>query len=273
MILDQLQLLRIYFRLLKIKCNVMYNPFSLHNKKILVTGASSGIGRAIAIECAKMGACVILTARNRERLEDTVSIMESNVEDHQVITSDLSTEDGVISLAESIPCDLDGIVHCAGVTIPKPFQYYTKNDIDIVMFVNFQAPVMLTQALLRNKKIKKKSSIVFISSISGVWISSIASSIYSASKGAINGIAKGLALELAPRQIRVNCVNPGMVDTNIYKDSVITEDLLEEDRKKYPLKRYGKPEEVAYAVIYLLSDASTWVTGTNLLIDGGYTLL
>ena len=131
----------------------------------------------------------------------------------------------------------------------------------------------LLQFLLKNKKNNKKSSIVFILSISGVYVSYIAGSLYSASKGAINGIVKGLALELAAKGIRVNSVNPGMIETNILESGVISNDQLNEDKKKYPLKRYGKPEEVAYAVIYLLSDASEWVMGSNLLIDGGYTLL
>ena len=114
---------------------------------------------------------------------------------------------------------------------------------------------------------------MFISSISGIKVSYIGNSIYSASKGAINGFCKGLALELAPQQIRVNTVIPGMVETNIVSGGEVTQEQMEADKQKYPLKRYGKPEEVAYAVVYLLSDASSWVTGSNLLIDGGYTLL
>ncbi len=246
-----------------------YNPFSLQDKTVLVTGASSGIGKAIAIECSKMGANVIITARNEERLSETLSLMLGD--NHKMIVADLNSEDQLYRLVESIS-KLDGLVQSAGITIPKPFRFYSKENIESVMGVNFEAPVLLTQALIKKKKIKKQGSIVFISSISGVYISSIAGTIYSASKGAINGVAKGLALEFAPRGIRVNSVNPGMVDTNIYSDGIISEEQLNEDRKKYPLKRYGKPEEVAYAVIYLLSDASVWITGSNLLIDGGYTL-
>ena len=148
-----------------------------------------------------------------------------------------------------------------------------EEDIQEVMTVNFNAPLLLTQLLIKKKKLQKISSIVFISSISGTKVSLIGNSIYSASKGAINGICKGLALELAPQQIRVNTVVPGMVETNIVSGGEIAEEQLEIDRQKYPLKRYGKPEEVAYAVVYLLSGASSWVTGSNLLIDGGYTLL
>lgn len=247
-----------------------YNPFALEGKKILVTGASSGIGRAIAIECSRMGANVIITARNRDRLNETLKLMSAG--NHELHTVDLNSEVEISDFVDVLP-QLDGLVHCAGLAIPKPFQYYSKENINTVMGVNFEAPVLITQSLLKLKKIRKQSSIVFISSISGVWISSVGGSFYSASKGAINGLVKGLAIEYASKGIRVNSVNPGMIDTNIYSQGTITDEQLIEDTKKYPLKRYGKPEEVAYAVVYLLSDASAWVTGSNLLIDGGYTLL
>lgn len=248
----------------------MFNPFSLKDKTILVTGASSGIGRAIAIECSKMGASVIITARSEERLQETLREMEG--EQNKLIVADLSIDEDIENLANEMPA-LDGVVHCAGFTIPKPFNFLSKDDVDAVMKVNFSTPVFLTQKLLKSKKINKKASIVFISSISGVYVSSVAGSLYSASKGAVNGIVKGMAIELAAKQIRVNSVNPGMIETNIFSAGIISEEQLNEDKKKYPLKRYGKPEEVAYAVIYLLSEASSWTTGSNILIDGGYTLL
>lgn len=251
---------------------IMYNPFSLSDKRILVTGASSGIGRAIAIECSKIGATVILSARNKERLEETLSLMH-NSSSHEIIEADLSNTGDVYSLAKSITIELDGIVHSAGYTISKPFNFISEKDIDNLMQVNFKSPVLLTQQLLKNKRLKKKASVVFISSISGVCISAVAGSLYSASKAAVNGIIKGMAIEFATKQIRVNSVNPGMIDTNIFAEGIITAEQLNEDIKNYPLKRYGKPEEVAYAVIYLLADASLWVTGTSLIIDGGYTLL
>lgn len=250
----------------------MYNPFSLLGKRILVTGASSGIGRAIAVECSKMGACVILTARDQVRLTEVLSLM-NDPQKHQVIVCDLSKEEDLIHLVAGIEIPLDGVVQCAGFTIPRPFQFISGEDIDSIMNINFKAPAILSKQLLRKKKIKKGASIVFISSISGVWVSSVAGSLYSSSKGAVNGLVKGMAIELASKSIRVNCVNPGMVDTQIFGSGEITKEQLEEDSKRYPLGRYGKPEEVAYAVVYLLSDASSWVTGSNLLIDGGYTLL
>lgn len=247
----------------------LYNPFSLQGKSIIVTGASSGIGKAIAIECARMGANVLITGRNKERLQETFDLLIGD--NHTQIIADLKSYEEIVQLAEKT-ASIDGLVHCAGFTIPKPFSFLSQTDISSVMQVNFEAPVLLTQCLLKRKKINKQASVVFISSISGVYISSVAGSIYSASKGAVNGLVKGIALELAPKGIRVNSVNPAMIDTNIYSSGVIDEEMLKEDVKKYPLKRYGKPEEVAYAVIYLLSDASAWVTGSNLVIDGGYTI-
>lgn len=249
-----------------------YNPYTLEGKTILVTGASSGIGRAIAVECSRMGACVIITGRNRERLEETLKMMEC-VERHQLWVADMAMDDDIIQLVESVQSGLDGLVLCAGFTIVKPFRFVSDNDIDAIMDVNYKAPVVLTQRLLKKKRINKSASIVFISSVSGVYVSAPAGALYSGSKGAINGVAKAMALDLSVKGIRVNCVNPGMVDTNIFSKGDITQEQLEEDVKHYPLGRYGKPEEIAYAVIYLLSDASAWVTGTNLKIDGGLTLM
>jgi len=248
----------------------MYNPFSLENKTILVTGASSGIGRAIAVECSKMGATVIISARNEGRLNETLSQMSGA--GHSVIVADLNNENDRKNLVEQLP-NLDGLVNCAGLTKTLPFQFVNADALESVMNVNFIAPTLISAQLVKKKKLSKNSSIVFISSVSGVFVGgSPAGSVYSASKGAVNGMARNMAIDLADKNIRVNCVNPGMIDTAIFDEGIITSEQLEEDKKRYPLKRYGKPEEVAYAVIYLLSDASQWVTGSNLLIDGGYTL-
>ncbi len=248
----------------------MYNPFALEGKTILVTGASSGIGRTTAIECSRMGAGIVVIGRNIERLDESFSKLEG--EGHQQFLADLSHPEKIEELVRELP-GLDGIVHCAGIAEPLPFQFLNEEKLKHVFDINFTAPTILTQQLVKIKKVKKNASIVFISSISGVYCSAIGSSAYSASKGAINGLSKGMALDLAPKSIRVNCVNPGMIQTNIYASGTIAEEQLADDMKRYPLKRYGQPEEVAYAVIYLLSDASRWVTGSNLLIDGGYTLL
>ena len=249
-----------------------YNPYSLEGKRVLVTGASSGIGRGIAIECSRMGAKVVISGRNEARLQETLAMMQ-NPDEHQVLLADLAVDEEVQILVDRIEEGLDGIVLCAGFTIVKPFKFVSPQDIEAIMDVNYKAPVILSQKLLKKKKINKSASIVFISSVSGVFVSAPAAALYSGSKGAVNGVAKAMALDLSPRGIRVNCVNPGMVDTNIFSKGDITQEQLEEDVKHYPLGRYGKPEDIAYAVVYLLSDASAWVTGTNLKIDGGLTLM
>jgi NAD(P)-dependent dehydrogenase (short-subunit alcohol dehydrogenase family) len=248
----------------------MYNPYSLEGKTILVTGASSGIGRAIAVECSKMGAQVIITARNTERLEETLAHMEGN--GHSIVTADLRDESGRNQLLD-IPVSLDGVVHCAGLVKTMLFPFIDVESLSSVMDVNFTAPALLSAQMVKQRKLSKNSSIVFLSSISGNVCVGGGNSIYSASKAAINGLMKNMALDLAGKSIRVNSVCPGMVETSIFDSKMISREQLEEDKKRYPLKRYGKPEEIAWAVMYLLSDASKWVTGSSLLIDGGYTLL
>ena len=248
----------------------MHNPFTLGGKTILVSGASSGIGKAIAIESSKMGANVIITGRNEERLKKTYYLLKGN--GHGLIVADLSVKEDIERLHKELPV-IDGLVNCAGLTKVAPFSFATRDSFEEVMNVNFFAPTELTRLMVKTKKIRKGASIVFISSVSGVYCSAFASAIYSSSKGAVNGLVKGVALDLAPKGIRVNSVNPGMIDTDIFTGSAITDEQLKTDMLRYPLGRYGKPEEVAYAVIYLLSDAATWITGSNLLIDGGYTLL
>jgi NAD(P)-dependent dehydrogenase (short-subunit alcohol dehydrogenase family) len=247
----------------------MYNPFTLEGKTILVTGASSGIGRAVAIESSKMGARLIITARNEERLHETLSQMEGN--GHSMFVADLSNEGERNQLIEQSPV-LNGLVNCAGMGKTLPFQYIDFQSLMAIMDINFTAPTLITAQLVKKKKLSKNSSIVFISSVSGVFCAATGNSIYSASKGAVNGIIKGMAIDLAVKSIRVNSVNPGVVETHIFDEGIITNEQLEEDKRRYPLGRHGKPEEIAYAVIYLLSDASSWVTGSNLLIDGGFTL-
>ena len=249
---------------------MQYNPFTLLGKTILITGASSGIGKATAIECSKMGAKVIITARNVERLEQTIKQMAGS--DHEYIQADLSKSEDIKKLISNLP-EIDGLVNNAGISKPTLTQFISEEVVDDIFLVNTFAPIYLTQGLLKQKRIKNKGSIVFTSSISGLACSEVGESLYSASKAAINGFVKGAAIELATKGIRLNTVNPGLIDTNIFDEGIITKEQLEEKKKKYPLGRFGKPEEVAYAIIYFLSDASLWTTGANLIIDGGYTLI
>ena len=242
-----------------------FNPFSLEGKTILVTGASSGIGQGVAVACSKMGASIILNGRNKRKLDLTLSQMPEG--QHQVIPADLTDNDSLQQMIAQIP-KLDGVVHCAGIGQRVPCKSLTEQDVDSVMDANFKAPVLLQQALLEHKRINKEASIVFIASIAS-WSPSVGHSIYSASKGAIVSYSNCLALELAPRMIRVNCISPGMVWTDLILNEGVEVDQLKEDEKMYPLKRYGKPEDIANLAIYLLSDASSWMTGSNVKLSGG----
>lgn len=247
----------------------MYNPYSLDGKTILVTGASSGIGRASAIECSKMGAKVVITARNEDRLKETLSNMEGN--NHLVIPCDLSDETCIDNLVAAVP-EMQGLLNNAGFTKTLPIQFISGVDLNSVLRTNTVAPILLLQKLLKKKKLKKGSSVVFTSSMAGIGHSSAGNSMYAASKGALSAFIRCAAKELAPKGIRVNAVCPAMVDTGILSSGTISEEQLREDMKRYPLGRYGRPEDVAWAIIYLLSNASSWVTGDNLILDGGVSI-
>ncbi len=242
-----------------------FNPFTLEGKTVLVTGSSSGIGRGVAITCAKMGAAVVLNARNRQKLETVLGLLPEG--EHRILDADLTRESDLRELVEQLP-KLDGVVHCAGVGQRTLCKMLTGENVDSLMNINFRAPVLLQQALLQGKKINKCASVVFIASIA-TWSPSIGNAIYSASKGAIVSYANCLSLELAPQKIRVNCISPAMVWTELIMQDGFDKEQFEEDEKKYPLKRYGTPEDVANLVVYMLSDASSWMTGSNVKISGG----
>ena len=242
-----------------------FNPFSLEGKTILMTGASSGIGRGIAVTCSKMGATVILNGRNQLKLNETLSLLGKG--DHKVIAADLTNNDSVARMIEELPA-LDGVVHCAGIGQRVLCKAVSEKDVSAVMDANFKGPVILQAELLKNKKINKGASIVFIASMA-IWSPSVGNAFYSASKGAIVSYANCLALELAPRKIRVNCISPAMVWTDLVLQEGVEEEQLREDESKYPLKRYGQPEDIANLAVYMLSDASSWMTGSNVKISGG----
>lgn len=245
------------------------NPFALRGKTILVTGASSGIGRATAIACSQMGAGVVISGRDAGRLSDTFSQLEG--EGHMQVIADLTDMSDIHKLVEALP-RLDGVVSNAGIARPLVLQLTEEDDVNELMHINILGPIHLTRLVLQDKKLNKGASLVFVSSVNGNNCAYIGSSVYAASKSALTGFMKAIALELAPRGIRANCINPGMIETELLKNGAIGEEELMKDKLKYPLKRYGKPEEVAFAAVYLLSDATRWMTGSSLLIDGGYTL-
>lgn len=248
-----------------------YNPFSLSGKTILVTGASSGIGKAAAIECSKAGAKVIITARNEERLKETHAQLAECKNQPQWIVADMQNDEDIACLVDQIPV-IDGLVNNAGISINVPIAFIDREKIEQVLSVNTVAPILLTRQLVKKKKIAKGGSIVFTSSVSGNNTVTVAHEMYSASKTAITGFMRNAALDLAVKGIRCNAVHPGMINTPMVHSGKYSEEQLQKDMENYPLHRFGEPEEVAYAMIYLLSDAAAWVTGHSLVIDGGLTL-
>ena len=246
----------------------MYNPYSLEGKTILITGASSGIGRSTAIECSRLGARVVIVGRNEERLNETLSQLSG--EGHVIIKAELTSEDDVKRIAAESP-ELDGLVNNAGISMVKPIAFYSEKDLNTMFSTNTFAPMMLTKWLHKKKKLRKASSIVFTSSVAS-FLSTIGNGMYGTSKAALSAYMRYCARELSSKLIRCNAVLPGMVETKLIHDGALSEQDLENDMKQYPLGRYGKPEEIAWAIIYFLSDASAWVTGHELVIDGGATL-
>lgn len=244
---------------------VNYNPFSLEGKTILVTGASSGIGKTTAVECSKMGAKLVITGRNEERLNQTLGELEG--ESHLALIGDLTSSEDIKNLVASMP-ELDGIVYNAGVGITVPLAFIKDEDLYRIFETNLFATMRLNKDLLRKKKIRKSASIVFTSSISALF-NTPGISLYGAAKAALLSYMRGCACELADKKIRANAVLPGMIQTDLINGGTLSEEDKARDMATYPLKRYGTPQDVAFAFIYLLSDASSWVTGTSLIVDGG----
>ncbi len=245
-----------------------YNPFSLENKVVLITGASSGIGRSTAIECSKLGATLVITARNEERLKETLSLLEGD--GHSLIVADLSSESDIINLVSKCP-NLDGIVNNAGQGRSKPIKFVGLNDLQEVFETNMYAVALLTKYLLKQKKLNKGGSIVFTSSLSS-HVTAPGLSVYASSKAAVCAYMRTCALEFGNFGIRANAILPGMVETRLINSGTYTEDDKQQDLSLYPLGRYGNPIDIALAIVFLLSDASKWITGSELIIDGGRSL-
>lgn len=245
-----------------------YNPFSLEGKTVLVTGASSGIGQATAIECAKMGAKVVITGRNIERLQETFDQLEG--EGHLQIVADLNSEDEISKLVEQCPV-LNGLVNNAGRGKSKPVNFIGLQDLQDVYQTNLFGVALLTKMLLKKKKIAKEGSVVFTSSISA-YMTAAGLSIYASSKAAVAAYMRTCAIELGPKGIRANAILPGMVETKLINSGTYTDEDKQNDLALYPLGRYGRPEDIARAMVFLLSDASAWITGAELVVDGGRCL-
>ena len=248
----------------------MNNPYSLHGKTILVTGASSGIGKCIAIRCSEMGANVIVTGRNEERLSSTITQL-STEGNHNGIIWDLSQIDTIKDFVTQLP-ELDGIVMDAAIFDTTVVRHLKQEKMHAMFNTNTFANIVLVQTLLKQRKLRNGSSVVFISSVASTRPYK-GNALYSATKGAINSFSKVLAVELGAQQIRVNCIHPGIVQTKQDpKDWAVTKEELSAEEARYPLG-FGEPDDIAYAAVYLLSDVAKWVTGSDMIVDGGQSII
>lgn len=248
------------------------NPFSLAGKSILVTGASSGIGKQIALSCSEMEASLYVSGRNLSRLQETFDALSNHSGcHHKLLAADLTHIDELKGLVDAVE-PLDGVVLCAGMGLTVPVKFASQEKFHEVFETNFFSQVELVRLLYKKKKLKADASVVFLDSIGGTHDISVGAIIYGTSKAALLSATKYFALEFSHQLIRVNCICPGMVETPLIHRGTVTEEQLNADKMRYPLKRYGRPEDIAYMAIYLLSDAASWVTGQDFVIDGGISL-
>lgn len=252
----------------------MYNPFTLEGKKIVVTGASSGIGRQVAISCSRMGAKVVLIGRNKERLTEAYQQMEGTghiIESYDL--TDLANQKEMVGSFVSKIGAIDGLVNCAGISTVLPFKLMSSEKVEEFFKTNVFSTIELTKQVLNIKNVSKQgASVIFFASVMGV-VGENAKSLYSFTKGALISGCRSLAIEYAPKKVRLNVISPGIIETPINMNQPY---LADPEKRKvteslYPLG-IGSTDDVANACIYLLSDASRWMTGQNLVIDGGYTI-
>jgi NAD(P)-dependent dehydrogenase (short-subunit alcohol dehydrogenase family) len=250
----------------------MTNPYSLRGKTILVTGASSGIGRAIAVESSKLGARLILVSRRRAELEKTLSLLVAS--DHHVVVADLDMGERLCGWMQDLAGrigTIDGLVHSAGISKMLPLKATSQDEYRKLMAINLDASYWLIKAFRQRRVHATRGSIVLLGSVSGTT-GSAGLTAYCASKGALIALAKAAALELVADNVRVNVISPAWVRTPMLDEAWSQLTPLSKQRIEavHPMG-LGQPEDVAYAAVYLLSDASRWVTGVNLPVDGGYT--
>ena len=247
--------------------------FSLSNKTILITGASSGIGRSCAVQCSKMGASLLLMGRNVDELNRTVSELQPGTKVEMIVADFSKMVDLELLIAEKIVTigKIAGFIHCAGVEKTLPLKKQTSEVFQSIFDINVFAGFELAKIISLKKYKAEKASFVFIASVAGM-VGESGKTIYSASKGAVISGARSMSMELARSDIRVNSISPAMVKTPILEKMFdgIGEEASQNIIKKHPLG-IGEPEDVANACVFLLSDAAKWITGTNLVVDGGYT--
>lgn len=242
------------------------HPFSLEGRTILVTGGSSGIGRAAGLAAARAGARVVLCGRDTTRLAEALALLGPG--GHMQVTADLTDATARNTLVDAIPV-IDGLVHSAGVAAMRPMRMVNEEHLRHMLSVNFEAPVLLTQRLLARKKVNAGASLVYVTA-TAAHLSPLATGAYAGAKAALVSAVRTLASEHARGRIRANCVAPGYVNTPMYSalDGVTS---FEGNHDLFPLG-ICEPEDVAHGIVYLLAPASRWVTRSTLNIDGGHSL-
>lgn len=251
---------------------ITYNPFTLKGKTILITGASSGIGRATAIECSKLGASLIITGRNVERLNAVLNELDtSEGQLHKKIIVDLSTSDGINELTSQLP-KLNCVFSNAGIGNSRLIKFINEEELRSLFNINLFSHVLLAKTIMKKRLLLKGGSYVFTSSVGGLNSFVPANAQYGMTKASIYSFTKSCAVEFAPHY-RFNCVCPGMTKTPLIQFNTITEEDLKKDANTYLLKRYAEPEEIAHAATFLLSDASSFIDGTSIVVDGGLSVL
>ena len=247
------------------------NPFILNDRRILVTGATSGLGKAIALCCANMGAEVIGVGRDKERLQSTQQDLNAiSAKPHRIVQADLTNSLDRDNLVALLGGPIDGLVHSAGISRLSPVRMMTEQHLREVQAINVDASMLLTQALLKRNLVAADGSIVFIASIAAhIGVPGVAA--YSGTKAALIAMMRCLAMEVVKRRIRANCLSPALVETPLLDATAALLGSLDEERKNYPLG-FGKPDDVAHAAVFLLSAASRWITGTTIIMDGGLTI-
>lgn len=253
-----------------------FNPFSLQDKVIIVTGASSGIGAQCCIDFSKMGAKVILNARNEERLKHTLELCQDPSR-HMILPLDLSSSKDLKETIKGVVAKMgkiNGVVNCAGMSSVTPLKMVNDDLLDQFFHTNVYTAINLSKEITRVGNYDKENgcSIIFMASIMGVC-GDKCKTLYSATKGALISASRSMACELAKNKIRVNVISPGAIETpiNAKLPHMAVPELRKELEDKH-LLGLGECSDISNACIYLLSDASRWITGQNLIIDGGYTV-